>query len=363
MARGMSPAAVEKRWRGSDTTPSEIAHALSELLNEIHRDNPQYVPARVINLVCVVDEERSRDIMKRLRGVGRYHGSRTIVCSVTPDRKTLDATATITTQNEPKNGELGLLRETIVVQCGVDHLENLDSIVDPLLVTDLATCVWSPHGHREAVDSLLDLSQVVLTDSSEEVDVHAAITRNRELAKRAYIVDLAWLRTTPWRERLATTFDPPRIREELANLCDVTIRHAPESQIAALLLAGWLASRLDWRVAPLALSDGSLTGTAKAASHRVSIRLELDEKLDVPGLAGLELRTNAGRVYGLERGDGGLRASYRNRRGDERRWTILGASRGEPGILGEGIRQALLREQTYGPALHRAEIMLPKVSA
>ena len=32
----------------------------------------------------------------------------------------------------------------------------------------------------------------------------------------------------------------------------------------------------------------------------------------------------------------------------------MGASRGEAGILGEGIRQALLRDQTYGPALETA---------
>ena len=30
-------------------------------------------------------------------------------------------------------------------------------------------------------------------------------------------------------------------------------------------------------------------------------------------------------------------------------WTVMGASRGEAGILGEGIRQALLRDKSYGP--------------
>ena len=34
-----------------------------------------------------------------------------------------------------------------------------------------------------------------------------------------------------------------------------------------------------------------------------------------------------------------------------REWKILGASRGEGGILGEGVRQALLRDPTYDPAL------------
>ena len=38
---------------------------------------------------------------------------------------------------------------------------------------------------------------------------------------------------------------------------------------------------------------------------------------------------------------------------------MLGASRGEAGILGEGIRQALLRDPTYMPALMAARAMLP----
>jgi hypothetical protein len=39
-------------------------------------------------------------------------------------------------------------------------------------------------------------------------------------------------------------------------------------------------------------------------------------------------------------------------------WTVLGASRGEGGILGEGVRQALLRDPTYGPALACARTMV-----
>jgi len=37
---------------------------------------------------------------------------------------------------------------------------------------------------------------------------------------------------------------------------------------------------------------------------------------------------------------------------------VMGASRGEAGILGEGIRQALLRDRSYGPALSAAEKMV-----
>jgi hypothetical protein len=37
---------------------------------------------------------------------------------------------------------------------------------------------------------------------------------------------------------------------------------------------------------------------------------------------------------------------------------VLGASRGEAGILGQGLRQALLRDPTYAPALAAARTLV-----
>jgi hypothetical protein len=64
----------------------------------------------------------------------------------------------------------------------------------------------------------------------------------------------------------------------------------------------------------------------------------------------------------LDREPGGLRARRRDPGGRERTWTLLGASRGEGGILGEGIRQALLRDPTYGQALAATQQMLPEAA-
>jgi hypothetical protein len=38
---------------------------------------------------------------------------------------------------------------------------------------------------------------------------------------------------------------------------------------------------------------------------------------------------------------------------------VLGSSRGEGGILGEGVRQALLRDPTYAPALAASRKLCP----
>ena len=58
------------------------------------------------------------------------------------------------TDSEPSAGEIGLMRETVTVEIGARHLDDLVTIVDPLVVTDLATLLWSPHGHPEAVDEV-----------------------------------------------------------------------------------------------------------------------------------------------------------------------------------------------------------------
>ena len=69
-----------------------------------------------------------------------------------------------------------------------------------------------------------------------------------------------------------------------------------------------------------------------------------------PGLVGVTVSCDEGTSLSLQRGLGGLDAAERTATASEREWKILGASRGEGGILGEGVRQALLRDPTYVPA-------------
>jgi glucose-6-phosphate dehydrogenase assembly protein OpcA len=354
----MTPATTDQVWRAQDTNPSDIEAALRRLLSDAHRANESYVPARVLNLVCIVDKEYSGEIANRLRGVGRYHPSRTVVCSVSEGRTELDAVATIAAPAEVTPGHFASTRETVIVEMGPQHLEHLDTIVDPLVVTDLHTLVWSPHGHPEAVDALLRLAQIVLVDSVDEPVPADAISRVVELMPRIYVVDLAWLRSTPWRERIAAAFDPPARRPELQRISELTVRHHPDSEIAGLLLVGWLGSRLGWTCTPLVRRGGvtgGMMGTAEAGKQDVRIRLEMDPTMSVRGLAGLTLGLSSGETLSLDRGAGGLHARREDRKGRVRDWTVVGASRGEAGILGEGIRQALLRDPTYKPALECAQ--------
>lgn len=347
-------------WSAQGTTPDAIEAALRELLKQRHAENTGWVPARVLNLVAFVDRQYSGEIANRLRGVGRYHASRTIVLAYDPAQERLDARATVSCEGDPTPGELALLRETVVVGIGERHLDDLPTIVDPLVVSDMPTLLWSPHGHPEAVDALLGLAQAVLLDSIDEPVWRAAVTRAEELSRRAYVVDLAWLRSIPWRERIASTFQAQRMRPQLERISSLSVRHHPDSTVAALLLASWLSSRLGWQTSALASKDGLLLGSARAGEQTIALRLEPDHQQSVRGLAGLTLQSASGLQFSLDRASGGLRAHRREHTdGPTSQWTILGASRGEGGILGEGIRAALLRDPTYVPALRAAQAMLP----
>src|SRR3954463_9269736 len=348
------PAVSDMMWSAQATTPGDIDAALRAMLKQRHSENASYVPARSLNLVCIVDKQWSGEIANRLRHVGHAHAARTIVCAVEPGRTTIDAVATIASDVHPQPGEFALLRETVIVDIGERHIPHVDTIVDPLVVTDLPTVAWAPHGHQEAIDALLELAQVVLLDSVDEPDMRDGLRRALTLLDDVYVVDLAWLRSTPWRERVAATFDPPHLRPDLRTISAVTVRHHPESAVAGLLLVGWLASRPAWQLRRVQDPGDALVGSAHARRQDVKVTLEPAPDLQVRGLAGVTLETASGRHFDLDRGPGALQAYYRTAKGQERRWVVLGASRGEAGILGEGIRQALLRDRTYAPALRAA---------
>jgi glucose-6-phosphate dehydrogenase assembly protein OpcA len=350
---------IEGVWSEQDTTPSAIDAALRELLVEAHTKEHGYVPARVLNVIIVVDRQFKGEIANRLERVGRYHPSRTILVEVEPQRTTLDAHVQVAV--EEADGGIVIGTETVELEVGRKHLSILDTIVDPLLVSDLTTVVWAPHGHEEAVDALRRLVQVVLIDSAQQMNATDAIRRAADVAKDAYIVDLAWLRSTPWRERIAATFDPPAWRQSLREISGISVTARDDSVVAGVLLLGWLSCRLGWEASELIKQDGVYRGTAHGKRQDVKIKLYADSNLDVPGLSGVQIETASGTMLTLDRGPGGLQAKRVTRDGKESSWVVLGASRGESGILGEGIRQALLRDPTYRPALDCARAYLGTV--
>jgi len=199
-------------WRDDDTTPGKIEAALRNMFAQRHKEERAYVPARVMNMVVIVDKDFRGEIENRLVRVGRYHPSRLIFVAVEPGRKRLSATVRIGTDDNAQTGGISVGRERVELLIGERHVSKLDTIVDPLVVSDLATMVWAPHGHAEGVDALRRLAQIVLLDSQDEPTVTAGFTRSADLYGRciafvargaspdadgsSFFVDVDALRTT-----------------------------------------------------------------------------------------------------------------------------------------------------------------------
>jgi glucose-6-phosphate dehydrogenase assembly protein OpcA len=345
----------EDVWAQQDTDPDAVEAALRGLLRRRHAADRAIAPARVLNLVVVIDRAHKDEVSSRLQQVGRYHASRTILCSVEEGRATLDAVATLAYDDDP-NAAIRPVRERVDLELGPEQIAQLDSIVDPILVSELPTLVWSPDGHDDAVQALLPLTDVILLDSDMQ-ESDSCLGWAAQLRQSAYLVDLAWLRTTPWRERLASSFDLPERADALRQLTGVRVRHHPGSLASASLLTGWLASRLEWQAEPLRPGKGDAwRGTAHGGDRDIEISLFAVDQ-EAPGLAGVTVGWDGDCSLSLDRAAGGLCAHERYGDGGEQTWQVLGASRGEGGILGEGVRQALLRDPTYGPALDRALVL------
>ena len=197
------------------------------------------------------------------------------------------------------------------------------------------------------------MSQCVLLDSTDDPDVAGALRRAQTLLARP-------LRRRP---RLAALDAVARAHRDAlrparagargcAQISALRIRNAPESGAAALLLCGWLRSRL--RLAAGAARRATAGAARSARWATVEVRLE-SVRLDVPGLMGVTLRLpRRRRALARPRRRRPARDAAATPRGGERSWTLLGASRGEGGILGEGMRQSLLRDPTYREALDAA---------
>src|SRR5213079_3230248 len=126
------PAVTDDVWSAQDTSPSEIEKALRELLVHHHAEVAHDAPARVLNLIAIVDRQWRGEIENRLEKVGRYHASRTVLCAVEPRRTTIDARVRLIADDQPQPGEFSLTHEHVVIDIGPEHVAYLDRIVDPV---------------------------------------------------------------------------------------------------------------------------------------------------------------------------------------------------------------------------------------
>ena len=194
---------------------------------------------------------------RTLAGLEELHPSRTIL--LFPEASKRDS---IRVDVELKCFEIPGSRrevcsEVIQLKLGGRRSHVPGSIVQPLLITDLPTfCRWRglPPWGKPELEQLVDVCDRLVVDSSEWRGLPAAYRKLERTFDRIAVSDIAWGRSLPWRGRLASLWP------DVAGVKTLSVT-GPRAD--ALLLAGWLRSRLRRTV--------KLTHRAAAELERVAV--------------------------------------------------------------------------------------------
>jgi glucose-6-phosphate dehydrogenase assembly protein OpcA len=277
----------ESRSSNTQRIPVEATldvQAVERELNELWMQNAgagkdeesAMLRARVLNLmVYVTDERAAREVDEMLMGVAAVHPCRALLLIADASGADRDIEMHVSSRCQLEGGAGGrhLCCEQVTLSASGRFAVELPSACVPLLVSDLPVFLWwhaGLHFEDEIFRELLRASDRVVIDTGasrrppEDLRALAELLRGGR-KKRQGVSDLNWARLTHWRSMLASLYDAHEHRESLSRLSRVRIDYlAPETQSdsvapKALLLAGWLASRLGWRVVtePARTSDGA----------------------------------------------------------------------------------------------------------
>jgi hypothetical protein len=225
----------------SASTVLEIERELAELRDA--SSAPGQAPNQrtsVMTHLAWVPEEWEDAAERTLAGLAEQHPSRTILLFPRPeDDDDLDMDASVQCFSF---GDRAVCAEVIRVRLRGERSRHPASVVVPLLIADLPVFVrWRGiPAFDEVFDEIVDVVNRLIVDSTEwpADDLERAYGELAKRFDRTVISDIAWERTERWRRELAGAW-PFEARE-----ISVTATRAQ-----ALLLAGWLRSRLEHAVA------------------------------------------------------------------------------------------------------------------
>jgi hypothetical protein len=231
-------AAALDLWTGEDVRIADIDTALAQLRARASLESPSMRTSVMTHLAWVPDEwlDRARNA---LAGMAERHPSRTVLLTPDPGNamNRVDATVSLACYQAP-GAERNVCSEVIELRLLGARSKAPASIVLPLLISDLPVFLrWRglpPWGSPE-LDQLVGVVDRLVVDSTEWDDLPPAYARLAELFDRVAVSDIAWSRTSRWRHLLASLWP------EIGDVRTLRV-HGTEAQ--ALLLAGWLRSRL-----------------------------------------------------------------------------------------------------------------------
>ena len=282
--------------------------------------------ARVANLmIFTITAAKLDEINATLIELGAAHPCRALVVASEREGVERDIEMYISSgcQSGVATGTKSVFCEAITLVAGGKFVEELPSATLPLLIPDLPVFLWWTDNVSSTDSVFAKLcrgADRLIIDSAdfmpEGLDSVAQLASNPD-HERLGISDINWARLTSWRALLASFYDVPQYRPALEGLSAVKIDYvAPESGTGeivsqALLMAGWLASRLGWepKLESRETSKEGLRIKLNKKDRQIELKLSSVERSAMkPGrLARVELKSDSeGATFSVARSASGL---------------------------------------------------------
>ncbi len=214
------------------------------------QDEHALLAVRTLNLIIYSPESAREDIGSMLDPLVAQHPARVIAIHARPGGSPHAWVSAARVRSVGPRACIG--RELISIAASPEAHRQLGSVILPLLVHDLPVYLWwrgRPGFGLGLFEDLARAADRVILDSDALDDPLRGLPpmAHKVPAINAAFSDLAWARLTPWRQLTAQFFSAPPMASGLRKLNSVAVEYGGPLQSRAVLLAAWLASRLEWQ--------------------------------------------------------------------------------------------------------------------
>jgi len=229
-----------ENWIGENVRLADVESALARLRDASAKEGaPPNLRTSVMTHMAWVPEEWLDAARGALSGMAEQHPSRTILLVPLPHSGENQINAAVSLECYAVPGvDRRVCSEVVELHLHGPRAKAPASVVEPLLISDLPVFLrWrgEPPWHAPELEQLVNVTDRLIVDSTEWDDLPYPYRNLVELFDHAATSDIAWARTSRWRELLASLWPG------IANANTIRVHGTPAQ---AWLLLGWLRSRL-----------------------------------------------------------------------------------------------------------------------